>query len=70
MPNNEIVNNRTNPRAVTAVKALIPGINDEDATDVVESVRFYIEQPLLLALQTANKRIVELQNENKALNDK
>lgn len=54
MATNEQV--RTNMAAVTAVRALL-GITEEEATDIVETVRPHIEQPYRIALKDAYAEI-------------
>lgn len=50
---------RTNMAAVVAVRALL-GVNEEEATDIVETVRPHIEQPFRLALKDAYLEIDRL----------
>lgn len=43
---------KTNVEAVTAIRALL-GVSEEEATDIVETVRPHIEKPFRLALRDA-----------------
>lgn len=60
-------NNRTSPDAISAVRGIVgPDVDDETAGDVVETVRYYVERPLQLALTSANKLLLQAQQDLRA----
>lgn len=50
---------RTNMAAVVAIQGLL-GVSEEEATDIVETVRPHLERPFVLALKDANAEISRL----------